>query len=736
MNRRSPSLILVALFLASTSSHQSIPSSGGVGVFPFRLVDGTAAALVGELQRRGLPAELLAGPRGGGEPDERVELETLLGLARSRGLAAIALVTCSYDSADSELERSDSFSDRWADLAHLARRAVASGQPEALCEGGLVDAETGRALAPLHARHRAAQSLARQISLALARAKLSLAPGRRLPAGVGFTRDHYSFAIKRDYDQRLEAAVLNAGNRARRVQVRVKNSYPDLVVGFLGAGSTAGPVQLEPGQLRHLRLIAGAPHASRWRYDFRVELLDSDSGGTLDQVPVQIELVQRQLHLGIEELPIEARAPIRELRVTNRGDEVTDLRAVLGGDLAEYAALSPSISQARLQSGESILLQVRARSSSPAGTGELLLTGNGAEQRYPLRLSGALAPADAIADRGYQIYRSRAEYCSNQGGAEVEVGGPRLRSLAEQLAYLQMRFTLRHDRATFTEHDTTIFVNGHEVGRLAWRIPEGTYLFPVAGRWLDPAGQNKIRTEISGMSGASYSVVSAIRLLAPADAWGSLVAADPGLRSQLRYKDVNLGRPDLGVFANPIERLPAAPFDGEVLRIPLLVKNLGLEASAAARLRLYNQDARAAATRNPIALLQQMSDGALRRPFADLQRIGGDVAVAELRPGQQTLLTVEARYLSAISTRLFVALETSDNDFDPDNNVQTLTFAAPDSRSPLLGTDYPDVFAAPVLGRMLKLPNRPDYRALWQQRLFELGGRNNAVRNLRALFGY
>jgi hypothetical protein len=235
------------------------------------------------------------------------------------------------------------------------------------------------------------------------------------------------------------------------------------------------------------------------------------------------------------------------------------------------------------------------------------------------------------------------------------------------------------------------------------------------------------------MSGASYSVVSEIRMLAPLDEWERLGAAS--LRQRKQSSDVNLDRPDIGVFANAITRLPAAPFDGERLVIPLLVKNLGRRTSRPGLLRLYNQDAKSSPALNPAMLVQRLATSLIQRAALPLQRAGGDVPIPALAPGEERLLKIEARYLAAASTRLFVVAETNDDDFDPDNNVQTLTFYAPETSSPLLGTDFPNIFKAPAVGRMLQLPDRSYYRTLCQQRLWEYLGRESSLRNLRAFFG-
>jgi len=235
------------------------------------------------------------------------------------------------------------------------------------------------------------------------------------------------------------------------------------------------------------------------------------------------------------------------------------------------------------------------------------------------------------------------------------------------------------------------------------------------------------------MSGASYTLVSNIRLLAPLDKWERLNHTSS--RQRKRHSDVILDLPDVGVFANAITRLPVAPFDGERLAIPLLVKNLGRRASLPGMLRMYNQDPRNTGAQNPLDLIHRMTSSLLQRAVMPLQRSGAQVPIPALAPGEERVLTIGATYLSVVSTRLFVVAETNDDDFDADNNVQTLTFYAPETSSPLVGIDYPNIFKAPAVGRMLRLPDRSYYRTLLQQRMWETVGREESLRGLRALFG-
>jgi hypothetical protein len=681
-------------------------------------------------------------------------LNALIGAARLRGLSFIALVAVKSIEDPSRSKIQDpalqAIDLPLPGVASLARRIFSRSQSgektEILYEGGLLDARSGEAVASLETRERgsfelasssAARHLGSQILAAAGDVNARSDPLRNLPAGIGFTRSEYRFRVDRDYDQRLDVEIANLGNRARRFRAHVIQVPPDLVVDFLGAGST-GAAELGIGQIQMLRLIVGAPSASRARYSLGLQLEDTETGQTVDTVPAVLDVAPRQLRLQVEELP-SGTGSEREIRVTNLADEITDLRADLSGEMKREAVISPTVSQARLSTRESLVLRIRPRAATiPAKLqGDLVLTGNGAQYFHPIQLSvqrsaADSAPAAANSEQAYQLYRARSEYCSNTGGREVLLRGPEGQLSSDGTAYLQMRFMLRHDRATFNEHDTTVFLNERVVGRLARRIPEGTYVFPVPTSWLDPSGNNRVRTKVSGMSGASYSVVSEIRMLAPLDEWERLGASS--LRQRRQSSDVNLDRPDIGVFANAITRLPAAPFDGERLVIPLLVKNLGRRTSRPALLRLYNEDPKTSPPLNPVILVQRLATSLIQRAALPLQRAGGDVLIPALAPGEERLLRIEATYLSAASTRLFVVAETND-DFDPDNNVQTLTFYAPETSSPLLGTDFPNIFKAPGVGRMLQLPDRSYYRTLCQQRLWEYLGRENSLRNLRAFFG-
>ncbi|MGI8785902.1 MAG: hypothetical protein ACR2L2_19890 [Acidobacteriota bacterium] len=751
MRHAIPACVVLLLVLAlSTSLQQSTPSRGGVAVFPFQpFEEGVSSGrkseaaqagrqVVADLQQRGLRAELLPWPAADSAGrGNRANLGVLLGAARLRDFSAIALV--GYGGAASGSETADNDGDNDAQgrspvptpnlarLSEVAGRLLSPGTDSLIFEGGLIETSSARVLCKLESA--TARDIAGQIAAGTS-GMLVPATVRRVAGGVGFARLSYHFQIDRDYDQRVEVEVVNSTNTRQRVRAGIGAQDPDLVLGFLGAGSTAGPAILEPGQLQRLRLVAGAPAAQASNYQFVIQLKNLDSGAVLDTVPVTLQLKQRRLQLQVEEARVAPAFSVRNYRVVNLGDEVTDLSATLGRGLAPLARISPSVRQTRLAPRQGLDVQIHLLAAAASSVdGDVVFEGNGGQIRVPVRFDATSLPGHNDADNpeAYQLYRSEAEFCSNKGEAEVELDGPSLAAGSEAPVYLQMRFTLRHDRATLANHDTLIELNGQEVGRLSRRIPEGTYLFPVAPHLLDRRGHNRVRMKILGMNGASYSVVSSVRLLAPADSWGRRAAGRAGSRS---LKELNIDRPDIGVFANSIGALTAAPIDGETLQIRLLVKNLGRQLAPAGLLRLYNQDPRPLSAGNPLELLRRMQMN-LGNRLLELQRVGSDISYPALAPGQQTEVTVRARYVSAVSTRFFIVAEAGENDFDPDNNIQTMTFGTPETLSPLLGTDLPNLFGAPSLGRILRLPDRQDYRAQWERRLRELAG--NGL-NLRLVF--
>ena len=287
--------------------------------------------------------------------------------------------------------------------------------------------------------------------------------------------------------------------------------------------------------------------------------------------------------------------------------------------------------------------------------------------------------------------------------------------------FLGASFELAYGRDTYTAHDTEISLNGHPVATLADTVPEGRYVFPVSGSLLDPDGGNSVELRVEGMNGAHYIVASELRLYAPVTDADRLVVATSQEAADRIYREIegiNHGTPDIVLVADPEFRVQQGISEGDRVVLGARALNLSDVASAGGRLRLLNQDPRAATEGEPPDLDTDIG-GALTRHVSDrlrLRDVGDEVAIPALGPFESVDLAIEFEYRAGSTTRLWMVAEIP-GDFDAATNFTPVTFVAPDLRSPLLGTDYPDLGDAPFLSSMVRLPSTPDAQGITAVRL-------------------
>jgi len=145
------------------------------------------------------------------------------------------------------------------------------------------------------------------------------------------------------------------------------------------------------------------------------------------------------------------------------------------------------------------------------------------------------------------------------------IAQPSLETNAAGRAFVEINFSLQNPRSTYHPHDTTVFLNGVQIGKLEKTIPEGTYVWEapegVAKCGAQGLAYNNISLKVTGINGANYILAGNCRLIIqrrytqlPVVA-GSQVEADN--LEKTNGVTLNHSEPDLALAANAITTLPA-----------------------------------------------------------------------------------------------------------------------------------------------------------------------------------
>jgi len=297
------------------------------------------------------------------------------------------------------------------------------------------------------------------------------------------------------------------------------------------------------------------------------------------------------------------------------------------------------------------------------------------------------------------------------------------RPLAKEAGYyIAATFSLPYGRDIYTPHDTRILLNGHLIEEIANTIPEGTYIWPFDRRILNHDGKNTISTKIEGINEADYVLANKFTLIAPVTHMDPIFVVassqEEADRLSVDLPYINHSRPDLTVLANSIRDLPRDPEPGQKIRFNATIMNIGVEPAPLSNLHVFTSDPTQKKPedlnlneRIALAFKQQISK---RFHVSELIE---PISIPSLQPSERVEVPIEIVYQPGKVTRLYLVSDIERGDFDPSNNIMTLTLVSQDLVSPLAGIDWPQMMHVPILMRILDLPRTPTVDSMVATRL-------------------
>lgn len=183
---------------------------------------------------------------------------------------------------------------------------------------------------------------------------------RRLYIGNGviFTNRTYECTIERNYDQRCLVSIINEDSIAHDIQVNVSNEYSDIYLGFLESGSQDEIIRLQPGETRDLQLVIHAQDAKLWNYSIVANLLDLGPDEITDFAQIKVKIINKPINFDFEEVRTDPISLTKTFRITNLGDNVTDLSITPDNNLERDVIIQPLIRHYPLGFGEVIEFNV------------------------------------------------------------------------------------------------------------------------------------------------------------------------------------------------------------------------------------------------------------------------------------------------------------------------------------------------------------------------------------------
>ncbi len=179
--------------------------------------------------------------------------------------------------------------------------------------------------------------------------------------GVKFKSPLLVKKVKRDYDQSIIINVVNTDDELHNVIVTVDNPYDDLIVGFVGSGSTDRALPVLPGMTSYLNLAVHAQDAKDIEHRLYLNLTTIPKEGeeTLRSYAIlKVELDHVFVNLTIAEISTDPYTLTKRIKIDNVDDIVTDLRVYAEDEYASYLNMEPVVQHGYLPTGGSLEVDI------------------------------------------------------------------------------------------------------------------------------------------------------------------------------------------------------------------------------------------------------------------------------------------------------------------------------------------------------------------------------------------
>ena len=246
------------------------------------------------------------------------------------------------------------------------------------------------------------------------------------PGLISIVSKNRTFAIERDYNQRVEIEVANQGDAAKTIVCSVDPWGHGLLGEFVGASSAEQPCELQPGSSRKLSLYLFAQDAQRNVYRSTMRVKDAQSNEELVSAAITVLVHQPKFNLVTEVGTMEPGTLATLVTVTNQGDTLTDFSVDVDDALAGRVAFEPTVDHAELKAGSQLTFRVMPRlfPGFKGVAGNLVLRGAGNETTRAIDFTLPDGQSVFVASSfSTPSYSAESGYCTNCPSNTTTTGG-------------------------------------------------------------------------------------------------------------------------------------------------------------------------------------------------------------------------------------------------------------------------------------------------------------------------
>lgn len=175
-----------------------------------------------------------------------------------------------------------------------------------------------------------------------------------IDSGIAFTQKVYDFTIERDYNQSRFITVKNTDTEPHELLLQVSGVPADLALNFVGEGSMDQRIPLLPGESKDVELVFHAQDAVSDNYTILLNLTNLGPEAITDSAVLRLGVHFPVIDYAIEEVSSDPYTLAKTLRITNRGDPLTDLSVSGSNEIKSLLTFEPSVDHAYLGTGASL----------------------------------------------------------------------------------------------------------------------------------------------------------------------------------------------------------------------------------------------------------------------------------------------------------------------------------------------------------------------------------------------
>jgi outer membrane protein OmpA-like peptidoglycan-associated protein len=328
--------------------------------------------------------------------------------------------------------------------------------------------------------------------------------------GIVFKKKVYDFKIKRDYSQMwtidgqpIKVVVKNIDSKSHNFYLKVESPFSELPLGFIGKGSKDEKIQLGPYDSTEVSLVIHAQNVpvtidkSYQDYSVLATLISEDEVDTMKAIArINVHVKVPYTKFDIREIASKypSRLLSKRFRLTNSNDEdpITDLTLHICEELRNVIIVDPNIENVNLLPSQVIEFEIIPNLSyffkNPTAPTSGTLTFTVADKEKIIHVDFFCPEGQNLIPVTLEnvIFTSKtiAGWCTNAAPLYTEFKLPGEIDI-ENISKMNITLKFIPVSSHIKPHNTTIFLNDHEIYALRETVPSGAFTFEVDKDYLN-----------------------------------------------------------------------------------------------------------------------------------------------------------------------------------------------------------------------------------------------------------